>query len=693
MKNILKKVMIFILITSMLSLNSILSMASTSLDIDNTTNYINEQPYVDFIFVVDFSGSMNSNDAGKEALQMIGACIDTFNTAKTRVAIVAYSETILKTIKPSSIETKEERNVLKNALNSIVRKGNTDIGLALKEAEMLADISLEEGRKANIILFSDGEPALSSSNKRTVKDSYNDMNTVAGNCADKGIIIDSVAFGDFDGSKDVIEHMSSMSGGQLYIADTPDILISVCADLIARYTFSKLVPASITLMGGQEQKINISYMEAMADEVNVLVISSEGEIRDATMSYSGEDMSIAKDSKYFTAKIKEPNANAILSVTGDKNQSAAVYIVGYKNCDFKLSLLKEVWKNIEVKGVVDFGIQDSFYDEFNVSINTRLMNTESDSKEKDVIKSAIEIVRENNSSELILNLIPKITGEYLCTLELDSKFYSIEVKEIYLNILNSPPKETFIRDLRFLKTNKVVNYNLLEYFTDKNSDKLEFSLEKNVSDEVCYIENDNLYIDLNYGKKILLSITAIDADGAAVDTGEVEIFIEPFWVYYKNIVYAVIIVIVIVGAYLIAAARKKYKKSILVLETNEELAVDIKNTFSGKFNVYFTKMPNDMEVLPLTFALYQIREKTVSLEQLFAGIGISIKELDLFNIRITAGKNGEVILVNQSSSDLMIGANILCGQLPYSMEYGKKLYITSADGEFELELHYLSERR
>jgi Mg-chelatase subunit ChlD len=693
MKNILKKVIVFILISSVLSLNSISSIGSDSLDINNAIDYINEQPYVDFIFVVDFSGSMNSNDTGREALQMIGACIDTFNTAKTRVAIVAYSETILKTIKPSSIETKEERNILKNALNTIERRGNTDIGLALKEAEILADISLEEGRKANIILFSDGEPALSSSNKRTVKESYDDMNTVAGNCADKGIIIDSVAFGNFDGSKDAIEHISSRSGGKLYIADTPDILISVCADLIDRYTFSKLVPISITLMGGQEQKIDISYMEAMADEVSVLVISSEGEIRDATMSYSGESMSIAKASNYFTAKIKAPNANAVLSVTGDKDQSAAVYIVGYKNYDFRLSFPKKVWKNIEAKGVIDFAGQGSFYDEFDLSINKKLIKVETDSEEKDNIKSVMEIIRENNGSELNLNLITKVTGKYLCMLEFESKFYNIEIKDIPLDILNSPPKENFIRDLRFLKTNKKVNYNLLEYFTDENRDKLEFSIEKNVSDEVCYIENDNLYIDLNHGKNILLSISAIDVDGAMVDTGEIEIRIEPFWVYYKNIMCAIIIVIVIVGAYLIVSVRRKYKKSILVLETNEESAVDIKNNFSGKFNVYFTKMPNDMEVSPLTFALYQIKEKTVLLEQLFVGIDIFIKELDLFNIRLTPGKNGEVILVHQSSSDLMMGTNILCRQNSYSMEYGMKLYITSADGEFELELHYLSERR
>jgi len=43
-----------------------------------------------------------------------------------------------------------------------------------------------------------------------------------------------------------------------------------------------------------------------------------------------------------------------------------------------------------------------------------------------------------------------------------------------------------------------------------------------------------------------------------------------------------------------------------------------------------------------------------------------------------------------SDSTIMIGNSIACKQVQYSVSFGDVLYITTADGTYDLELHYIS---
>ena len=49
-----------------------------------------------------------------------------------------------------------------------------------------------------------------------------------------------------------------------------------------------------------------------------------------------------------------------------------------------------------------------------------------------------------------------------------------------------------------------------------------------------------------------------------------------------------------------------------------------------------------------------------------------------------------MILYHTSNAVVMIGNSIVCRQIQYSVSFGDVIYITSQDGAYELEMHYIT---
>ena len=64
--------------------------------------------------------------------------------------------------------------------------------------------------------------------------------------------------------------------------------------------------------------------------------------------------------------------------------------------------------------------------------------------------------------------------------------------------------------------------------------------------------------------------------------------------------------------------------------------------------------------------------------------------LGLENIFLIADEERRMILYHSTCSTVMLGGIIVCRQLQYSIQFGDVLYITSSDGAYELELHYIA---
>ena len=121
--------------------------------------YANElqQKNINIVFVVDCSNSMNFNDKQNLSGELIKLFTDSA-FSNTNVGLVLYDDTILQSVPLGSVSDKTTVENIQQKVQSMIRKGNTDIGLALKEA---VDLLPEGEQQQNvIILFSDGETDL-----------------------------------------------------------------------------------------------------------------------------------------------------------------------------------------------------------------------------------------------------------------------------------------------------------------------------------------------------------------------------------------------------------------------------------------------------------------------------------------------------------------------------------------------------
>ena len=113
--------------------------------------------------------------------------------------------------------------------------------------------------------------------------------------------------------------------------------------------------------------------------------------------------------------------------------------------------------------------------------------------------------------------------------------------------------------------------------------------------------------------------------------------------------------------------------------------------FSGKLNAYFLQQPQDEEEIPpLTFQMNRVKDGRVSLGDLFGEYPVQTEALQLKSIFLIADENRSMVLYHTSKSDVMVGNSIACRQIQYSVRFGDVIYITSQDGSYDLELHYIA---
>ena len=66
------------------------------------------------------------------------------------------------------------------------------------------------------------------------------------------------------------------------------------------------------------------------------------------------------------------------------------------------------------------------------------------------------------------------------------------------------------------------------------------------------------------------------------------------------------------------------------------------------------------------------------------------KALQLEEIYLIADENHSMILYHRSKSGVMVGNAIACMQIQYKISFGDIIYISSADGRYDLEIHYIA---
>lgn len=256
---------------------------------------VSEKEPVDIIFVIDCSGSMKTNDVSRMGLSMVQAFVDTVQAEDIRIGYVAYNDSILSYSAPKSIALAEEREALKEEIGAITYSRDTDIGLGVSYACEL--LSAEKNTRKIMVLISDGETDLPQGKERTEEQSNQELEQCVCQCQEEGIQIYTVAFGQYDGSKTVLEEIAMQTEAESYSAQGPEDLIEILYGIFQDNLIYQIQKFSSGTYAGGSQEIRCVLDALYLDEINIVLISSKP-IGEATVQYGGEEILLTGLSHY-----------------------------------------------------------------------------------------------------------------------------------------------------------------------------------------------------------------------------------------------------------------------------------------------------------------------------------------------------------------------------------------------------------
>lgn len=640
-----------------------------------------EELYI--VFAVDHSGSMNGRDSENVISEELKAFIGTMQNEKVQIGYVAYNDKIIISQSPVLVESKEQCARLKEAIDSAPNEGETDIGLGLSEAFRM--LERFQGKRM-IVLISDGETDLENSNTgRTKEDSDRDIQETVQKCIDENISISTIAFGEEYGinAKELYD-ISSRTNGKNFLLQEPDGLLRILCDFFYDGASYSVYEAGNSIYDEGSQKI--SYESAgYFDELNILFLSDK-EIKNvdilwddtAENVYKTEQIKPDIEGKYAIARFYNIKGNFYISFDTEPKQKMKVFLIGRRDILPVIEWKEEPNKNI----LIDFQI--AFADKNGNVIE----NLEYDSNTWKIVFENVqtgEIVHTEEITENAQGLSGTVnfesSGEYILYLRSQDILHNVYVVS-GINILNTLPASISSKEIEMLTISGEQVVNLDGYFADADGDVLSYELQEVTEDIIkAEVRGNSLLMEPKGRGRGEIRLLISDGESSLIGTIPVrtKYFLEAYWQIVVGALFVILFCII------------KFYRRKREVHVPEKLEAKNECSFTGKLNAYFTVLPDGLEEIPpLTFALHPIREKKIALSSMFSDHPDMIDLLMLDNVYLFPAENRKLILYQDSDAAIMIGNSIVCRRMQYIVSYGNVIYITSKDGNCELEVHYIS---
>lgn len=640
---------------------------------------VSEKTGLDVIFVMDYSGSMNSNDPEHIAKSMVKAFIDTVHSTDIRIGFVSYNDRILSSTSPLPVGTVKEREKLKQLIDGAEYSGNTDIGLGLRYACGL--MGQESERKKMIVLISDGESDLKgSATGRVLENSETDVNDALNQCKEQGIPIDTIAFGNYDGSTQKLAQLSEQTEGQAYTVKTPEDLIGILYGIFSTNMDYSIQEITSGIYAQGKQNIRLKLDEAYLDELDVLMISPQT-IGTVNVLYGSQQIEPVNLSHYAVAKITSIDSQIHeMTVQAEtiKNQGLKIYLVSYRSLTPVLKVSPSVYKNSPLDYQVYFKDKNGsvvtdgdFYKNFTCNLDLEKTGSEEAGKLNTSIRAGVI------GGEVTL----AHSGTYQITGQMDDSMGSCAFGPVSISVQNRKPAGKLPDHVSLAIFGRKESYELNDYFKDPDGDILTYTLSPNNSSYVkAELENGVLTVKAQKSGKETLNLVVSDGEEQVPYSWAVTV--TPLWLTY----WWVIVLMCISIAAILWKLFNKPKPELLQI-TEKKMG----NRFAGKVDAYVTAQPEGtQEIPPLTFPMYKIKEARVSIGDLMKEYPKISDCLGLDLVFLIADEDRKMVLYHSTPSTVMLGGSIVCRQLQYCVSFGDIIYITSSDGLYELELHYIA---
>ena len=237
--------------------------------------------YHRIVFVIDVSGSMNTEDPNRIRNELAKMFVDSLYSPRTQVGFVAFNNTITHSHPLTSIASQGARDSIKTEIEQLVTAGWTDIGIGLNYGvHMLVDALSASGNPASqqssaathssIIFLSDGERTNRAAPGRTMEDAWADEQEAIEMAVRYGIPIHavSISVGGFDLT--YMNNIANDTGGNWYeinrVSELPDLFERIFADITG------ITPVRHIITGtGSQQNIDILIPHHHTTESNIVI--------------------------------------------------------------------------------------------------------------------------------------------------------------------------------------------------------------------------------------------------------------------------------------------------------------------------------------------------------------------------------------------------------------------------------------
>ncbi|SFR97546.1 vWA domain-containing protein [Anaeromicropila populeti] len=645
---------------------------------EGTTNSLNAT-CCDIVFVLDISGSMKKTDSDRISIELMKIMVDMYSSTDNRIGFVGYNDTIAYSYQLTQANDAVEASKLKDYIDNIEFKGETDIGLGLKKAvSMLAD-NKEEGRESIVILLSDGKTDLKNSDSgRSEADSQQDVDDSVQLAVENDIPIYTVGLiGSFNTHVDYLSVISQQADGQSYTATSPFQLVDILNDILKRHNNPVMKNIATLVSDGAMQEVSVNVSNKYIKKLKILVLSTKS-ISNAGIIGSGSNEKVTSSKHYSIIDVDQPSfESAILYFEAPKKSNVTVNVQEIYSLQGSMQMNDKIYRND--KALFQF----------------HLMDTESkELVEEESIYSGLEykcyLVNVTSQEEKELTFSKLSTGiEMEYTFD-NNDIYQIKIvysgdymQGIYetdeFQVFNNEPIAVGSLEYRICVKESSEKYDLSELFDDKKTQELSYSVQTVDGDYLKLdLQNNVLEVVPEEVGVTVITLAAEDSEGNTyVSTMTIDCV--SFWAMYQAIIVGIAIGVII----LISIAASLY-----VILKNKQVKQKEQGHFVGSLIGYVIDVKSANDIPPLKWDLSMYPSGGVSLRKLLNDVRMNDDFLGSDRIWFYPKSDSGIELIHSLNSSIFIGTQIVSKDIPVTIYSGEKIYVCFDENGCELELRY-----
>lgn len=333
MKPIVRKMILMLVVTVIMSLSSGL-MAATN----------NGQ--LDAVLVIDASGSMKETDPNKLGLEGVKLFVDMMAATGNQVGLITYGSEVDATYPMKVVNTQDDKENIKTFVDGLTRDLEyTDITAGLSKAmEMENQRNTSLGNNPLVIVFTDGNNAVGGVPGRDNQKIDADLKQILEEAKNAGYPIYTIGLNDNGKLNEAyLKNISDKTGALAFATKDPNELPDILTQIFAAHSSLKVQNLGSFQGTGDYEEVIINIPNNNVLEANISATAS-GTVEFKLVDPNGQDQAIPSNSvslhesqSYHLLKLSKPMAGDWkLYVKGTKGDQIDIDLV--YNYDIEVTL-------------------------------------------------------------------------------------------------------------------------------------------------------------------------------------------------------------------------------------------------------------------------------------------------------------------------------------------------------------------